>query len=46
MWVLLAAAATSLAATRLPFVQNNAAIALAEAKARKIPVFVEVWAPW
>jgi len=41
MWVFLAAAAS-----RLPFVQDNAETALAEAKARNLPVFVEVWAPW
>jgi hypothetical protein len=30
----------------LPWAENNYAKALAEAKARRVPVFVEVWAPW
>lgn len=46
-WILLLAAAISArAATRLPFIQDNAEKAMAEAKARKLPVFVEIWAPW
>jgi hypothetical protein len=30
----------------LPFVQDDYAKALAAAKQRHLPVFVEVWAPW
>ena len=30
----------------LPFVEDNYARALSEAKARKLPIFVECWAPW
>ena len=31
---------------RLPFINNDFPKALSEAKARKLPLFVEVWAPW
>jgi endonuclease YncB( thermonuclease family) len=30
----------------LPFVEDDYARALAEARARKLPLFVETWAPW
>jgi hypothetical protein len=30
----------------LPFIENDYARALAEAKAKKLPLFVEAWAPW
>jgi hypothetical protein len=30
----------------LPFIQDDYAKALAEAKARKLPLFIESWAPW
>ncbi len=30
----------------LPWVEDNYAQALAAAKARHVPLFVEVWAPW
>jgi thioredoxin-like negative regulator of GroEL len=30
----------------LPFIRDDYPKALAEAKARKLPLFVEVWAPW
>ena len=30
----------------LPFISDDYARALAEAKARKVPIFVESWAPW
>jgi hypothetical protein len=33
-------------ATALPFIENDYAGALAQAKARGVPVFVDVWAPW
>jgi hypothetical protein len=32
--------------TGLPFINDNYPKALAEAKQRKLPIFVEVWAPW
>lgn len=31
---------------RLPFVEDDYAKALNEARQRKLPVFVDVWAPW
>jgi hypothetical protein len=31
---------------RLPFVEDDYAKALMEARQRKLPVFVDVWAPW
>jgi hypothetical protein len=30
----------------LPFIQDNYTQALAQAKQRKRPIFVECWAPW
>ncbi len=30
----------------LPFIEDNYPRALAEAKARGVPIFVEAWAPW
>jgi hypothetical protein len=30
----------------LPFVQDDYTRAVAEARARKVPLFVEAWAPW
>jgi hypothetical protein len=39
-------AAQVVAAVGLPFIQDNYATALSQAKQRKVPIFVEVWAPW
>jgi hypothetical protein len=42
-----AAPATAAAPRKvLPFIQDDYATALAEARARNVPVFVEAWAPW
>lgn len=30
----------------LPFIQDDYAKALTEAKSQKLPLFVDVWAPW
>ncbi|HSS45228.1 MAG TPA: hypothetical protein VLO07_07790 [Thermoanaerobaculia bacterium] len=30
----------------LPFIADDYPRALAEARARKLPIFVEAWAPW
>ena len=30
----------------LPFIQDDYTRALAEARARKLPLFIETWAPW
>ncbi len=30
----------------LPFIEDDYARALAEAKQRNVPLFVEAWAPW
>jgi hypothetical protein len=30
----------------LPFIENDYRKALAEAKAKNVPLFVEAWAPW
>ena len=34
------------ALTRIPFIEDDYRVALAEAKSRNVPLFVEVWAPW
>ena len=44
--VLLAATTPVLAASSLPFVEDDYPRALAEARARKLPLFIEAWAPW
>ena len=30
----------------LPFIEDDYARGLAEARARNLPLFIEVWAPW
>jgi hypothetical protein len=30
----------------LPFIEDDAATAFKEAKAKNVPLFVEAWAPW
>jgi hypothetical protein len=42
--LLLSALATS--ATALPIIQDDYAKARAEAQRRRLPLFIEVWAPW
>jgi hypothetical protein len=34
------------AAENLPFIQDSYGTALSQAKQRKLPIFVECWAPW
>jgi hypothetical protein len=34
------------ARARLPFIYDNYSRAAAQAKQRRLPIFVEVWAPW
>ena len=41
-----AAAAAPHASMVLPFIDGDYAKAIAEARARKVPLFVEAWAPW
>ncbi len=43
---LLLAGGTAPAAPRLPFIEDDWPRALAEAKRRDLPLFVEAWAPW
>ncbi|HET8796452.1 MAG TPA: hypothetical protein VFO89_02115 [Thermoanaerobaculia bacterium] len=33
-------------AAELPFIENDYAKAVARAKAKNVPIFVEAWAPW
>jgi hypothetical protein len=40
------ALALATASSPLPFVENDYAAALAQARARDVPLFVEAWAPW
>jgi hypothetical protein len=30
----------------LPFIENDYAKAIAQARAKNVPLFVEAWAPW
>lgn len=39
-------AATALPAMSLPFIENDYSKALASAKAKNLPIFVDAWAPW
>ena len=41
-----ASAMATAAPSRLPFVSDDYAKARAEARKSKVPIFVEVWAPW
>ena len=34
------------ARARLPFINDNYSKAVEQAKQRKLPIFVDVWAPW
>jgi hypothetical protein len=45
-FLLLAAAAPARAKDALPFIENDYAAAIAQGKARDLPVFVDAWAPW
>lgn len=40
------ASAPEAPAEALPFIENDYARALADARARNVPVFVDAWAPW
>jgi hypothetical protein len=42
----MAGGAPKAVAAALPFIENDAPRALAEAKKRGVPLFVEAWAPW
>ena len=48
--LLLAATMAMLSASsafgNLPFIEDNFSKALAQAKTKKLPIFVEAWAPW
>ena len=44
--LLAAPAAPTAAPRRLPFIEDDYARALADARAHELPLFVEVWAPW
>ena len=39
-------AGSAFAADTLPFIEDDYAKAVARAKARNLPIFVEAWAPW
>jgi hypothetical protein len=43
---LLAPPAAAAEVKALPFVADDYAAALAEARAQRLPLFVEAWAPW
>lgn len=42
----LTAAAAFASKSVLPFITDDYAAALAEARAKKLPIFVDIWAPW
>jgi hypothetical protein len=42
----LGSAATEREARALPFLSDDYAKALGEARARALPLFIEAWAPW
>ena len=44
--VLLLTAAPALAKEVLPFIDNDYAKALAQAKKKNVPIFVDAWASW
>jgi hypothetical protein len=44
--LLILAGFTSALVAELPFIQDNYKQALAQARQRKQPIFVECWAPW
>ena len=44
--LLLALAAPTRTAEVLPFIENDYPRAMALAKAKDLPLFVEAWAPW
>jgi hypothetical protein len=47
VWVLVAMLLqATVASANLPFIRDDYARARAEANRRKLPMFVEVWAPW
>ena len=46
MGILLVVAALSVPAPVLPFVEDDYAGALSAARGKKLPIFVEAWAPW
>ncbi|HET9792928.1 MAG TPA: hypothetical protein VFS34_00590 [Thermoanaerobaculia bacterium] len=41
-----AGAAASEPKGALPFIENDYARALSEARSRKLPIFADAWAPW
>ncbi len=44
--ILLLTAVPALAKEVLPFIDNDYSKALAEAKRKNVPLFVDAWAPW
>jgi hypothetical protein len=44
--LLLIAATAASAKEVLPFIENDYAKAVARAKAKNVPLFVDAWAPW
>jgi hypothetical protein len=44
--LLLLLSLTSQAKAKLPFVEDDYARALEQARARNVPIFLEAWAPW
>ncbi len=45
-FVLLTASLSGVARAALPFVEDDYAKAIAAARGRHVPIFLEAWAPW
>jgi hypothetical protein len=44
--LLFAGTAAAAAPSVLPFIEDDYTKALAEARSRQVPLFIEAWAPW
>lgn len=44
--LLVSLAGSASAAEVVPFIEDDYAKAVVQAKAKKLPIFVEAWAPW
>jgi len=45
-WLLIMALSAVASSTNLPFLRDDFQKAQAQALQRKLPIFIEIWAPW